>query len=534
MNRRLLIVVLCCFVVSINNAQSNYRKKFEQIGIAQHDFFEHTRSERQKRFDQIRRNQTQRYVEQLRKRWMLLDAIAPLSSVERNQIIPIEYVDTIVTPTVITHTAEEHSSSLKAINTDAIEKIVIDTTLKDGGLVRTNEDIIFLPKPTPQPQPIADILPIKQEFDLVSTALYGTLMSVAFPKNADLHLQNVDENAIATLWQQIADTVVPSRFDMTIVSCLKNRDELKLCDWTYLKMVQAIAKRRYGNTNEATIFAAYIMAESGYKIRLAFTENYVYMLLASQHEIYQMSRFFLDDEWYYMIDGRGESSCYISNVGYDKEQKFSLFIASEQKIESELSDTVVATSRKGWALPVQTNLNMIDFYDEYPTGRIEYGQESSKWLLSVNTPLDSVTKAVLYPQLRDSIKGLSSWQATSMILNWVQTALHYELDENVWGYDRIFFPTETLHYPASDCEDRAILFTNLIRDIMGLEVILLYYDNPCHLATAVHFPVEETDGEYVMYNNKRYVVCDPTYINAPVGKQMSYFKGVEAQIIVID
>ena len=97
-------------------------------------------------------------------------------------------------------------------------------------------------------------------------------------------------------------------------------------------------------------------------------------------------------------------------------------------------------------------------------------------------------------------------------------------------YDRAFFAEETLYYPYCDCEDRSILLTRLIRDLLGLDCVLIYY--PGHLACAVNFTQKEK-GDYYMYNQKEYTVCDPTYINAPIGKQMPNFKDKEATVVPI-
>lgn len=66
---------------------------------------------------------------------------------------------------------------------------------------------------------------------------------------------------------------------------------------------------------------------------------------------------------------------------------------------------------------------------------------------------------------------------------------------------------------------------------MGLEVILLYY--PGHLATAVRF-TEEVTGDYLSVDGKRYVVCDPTFINAPVGRTMTGMDNATAHVIFLE
>jgi hypothetical protein len=70
----------------------------------------------------------------------------------------------------------------------------------------------------------------------------------------------------------------------------------------------------------------------------------------------------------------------------------------------------------------------------------------------------------------------------------------------------------------------------LVRDLIGTDVVLIYY--PGHLATAVGFK-EEVNGDYLIYKNRRYTVCDPTYVNAPVGKTMPGMDNKEAQVIVL-
>ena len=61
-------------------------------------------------------------------------------------------------------------------------------------------------------------------------------------------------------------------------------------------------------------------------------------------------------------------------------------------------------------------------------------------------------------------------------------------------------------------------------------IIFIYY--PGHLATAVAFD-DEGAGDYVMYRNRKYIVCDPTFINAAVGRTMPGMDNQEAQIIAL-
>lgn len=54
-----------------------------------------------------------------------------------------------------------------------------------------------------------------------------------------------------------------------------------------------------------------------------------------------------------------------------------------------------------------------------------------------------------------------------------------------------------------------------------------------HLATAVAF-TENVTGDYILYDNKRFVIADPTYIGAPVGMTMPGMDNKTAKIILLN
>jgi hypothetical protein len=160
----------------------------------------------------------------------------------------------------------------------------------------------------------------------------------------------------------------------------------------------------------------------------------------------------------------------------------------------------------------------------------------TRWAMYANTPLDDNVKNQIYPVLREKIKGLSKVEAVNVLLNFLQTGFDYELDDDVWGGDRPFFAEETLYYPACDCEDRSILLSRWVRDLVGCEVALVYY--PGHLAMAVNFGDEKPEeGTYYLWDDKPFYVCDPTImgIGAPVGVPMEMFADcAEVSLIVLE
>ncbi|MDE5550513.1 MAG: hypothetical protein K2I99_04085, partial [Bacteroidaceae bacterium] len=182
-------------------------------------------------------------------------------------------------------------------------------------------------------------------------------------------------------------------------------------------------------------------------------------------------------------------------------------------------------------LTVQVNKNLIDFMNSYPTSAVG-SNFMTRWAMYANKPLEAQLAGELLQNLRQKLMGLNELEATERLLNWVQTAFVYEYDDKVWGDDRAFFPEETLYYPYCDCEDRSILFTRLVRNLLGLKCVLIYY--PGHLASAVHFTSDDVAGDYILLDGQRFVVCDPTYIGAPVGRTMPDMDNETAHVILLE
>ena len=126
------------------------------------------------------------------------------------------------------------------------------------------------------------------------------------------------------------------------------------------------------------------------------------------------------------------------------------------------------------------------------------------------------------------MQGRNEADAANILINFVQTAFQYQTDGQQFGYEKPFFVEELFYYPYSDCEDRAMLFSYLVRKLLGLDVVLLDY--PEHIATAVRFN-GNVSGDYLMVNGQKYIVCDPTYIGASIGMTMPRYKTVSAKVL---
>lgn len=544
------VVLLLLLTLSVG-AMYSQKKDFNQVAEKQRQLFQQYRDNQKQKYDEYRQRQNQQYVDFMRQKWDLFNSMPALKPKEEPPVPPVIYEEPKPEPAPAPAPKPEPAPapapkpepapapapapapkpepapapapapkpepapapapkpSPKPVIIDDDNVIVIDTT------------------PLPKPEPIAPVKPIEQDEKIVGVNLYGTLASIAFPKDASFKIHDVTSDGLADAWQELSE----DKYNVTIATCLQQKKDLSLCDWAYLQLLSQVSEKQFGDTNEAIVMTAYLLAQSGYKVRLGIHDEKVYLLLASHHTIYNMVYYTKDGEKFYVINHDDEESMYICPAMYENEQKFSLEICAEQKFDYEPSEVRKVKSAKGIESSILVNTNMIAFYNDYPTGCYDENFVS-RWANYANTKMEKNIKDNLYPQLQQAIAGKTQIEAVNILLNWVQTCFVYGYDDQVWGKDRAFFPAETLYYPYSDCEDRSILFSRLVRDLLGLDVLLLYY--PGHLATAVCVDESQLTGDYLLYNNRKFMVCDPTYINAPAGATMPKMNNNEAKVILLN
>lgn len=335
-------------------------------------------------------------------------------------------------------------------------------------------------------------------------------------------------SAIADAWTRLSK----SDYDPLVADCLSYKQQNSLCDWAFLQFLEAVAKAAASGSDSRALLMTYLAGQAGYAVRLATTaEGALDMMYSSQHLIFSKPYIQSDGKSYYPYFT--DSSAYrLCQSFFKGETGISLWIPRlpDALLNASQTRTVKSGRYPDFKVSSSVNKNLITFYSTYPTSKVG-ANPVSRWAMYANTPVSDHVRENVYPQLRKLIAGLSPLEAVQRILNWIQTGFVYEYDDKVWGGDRAFFPEETLYYPYCDCEDRSILLTRLVRDLLGLKCLLIYY--PGHLAAAVNFP-SDVAGDYIVTSGRRFTITDPTYIGAPVGETMPSMDNSTAKVILLD
>ena len=459
---------------------------------AYNEFKQQAKSE----YDDFRKKVNQEYADWMRQAWEWYTTIEPLHQPKEKMLPPVIYEK------------DKNQTSPKQVPYENAEPV---------------------PEPQPQPKPIAPIRENDCEYVVASFQFFGTNGQVRLPKGKNFKINGKDEEAYAKAWEELST----EKYDNLIRDCLVLRMKHQLCDWAYLMMLGAMSDAICGKgTNEAIMMQTFVFCQSGYKIRLGLTKTRdLRLLFKSEHLIYDLGGIKMDDGIYYLLQPVDNGGLNVCNISYPEEKPLSLWITQEQIFAEQVSTERQLIPQDGKiGIRSRVNKNLVDFFNTYPTSMI--GEDVlSRWAMYARTPLSNEVKEKLYPQLNAVIKQADNVViAANWLLYWVQTAFVYEYDDKVWGHDRAFFAEETLYYPYCDCEDRSILFSRLIRDLLGLDVMLVFY--PGHLATAVAFNTP-VNGDYIDMNGKRYTICDPTYIGAPIGATMPDMDNKTAKVIVL-
>jgi hypothetical protein len=495
--KKIFIILLSILAFINTNAQDAFKDFKKQARNEYNSFKEQT----EKEYNDFRDKANAEYADFMRKAWNRYKGEAPLP------VIPDKSIPPVVLPD-------------DEINVIPDNKPVIF------------DEVIQAPVISPEPpHPIAPIPEILQPEDKpFEFVFYGTPCKVRVSDKLSFQLKKIDEASIADAWTALS----AETHNNLIRDCLELRKRMSLCDWAYLQLLETLSNRFFNNApNEAVLLQAFLLNQSGYKIRLGKSlQNRLHLLFTSDYMLCEYPYYRIGKENFFLLDPITGNEMYIFDKAYPHEKSLSAVMNKDHAFSYEsLNERTLSSERyPDVKVKIAVNKNLIDFYNTCPKSMMN-NDGTTQWLFYANTPLSQVVKDKLYPVLNAAIKDKTEEEAANIIINFVQTAFEYGYDSEIWGGDRAFFPDETIHYPYSDCEDRAILFSRLVRDLLNLEVVLIYY--PGHLASAVHFH-EDISGDYVYYNNKRYLICDPTFIRANIGKTMTGMDNGKAKVILLN
>jgi hypothetical protein len=338
-------------------------------------------------------------------------------------------------------------------------------------------------------------------------------------------LERLNQDSMRKYWDRMSQT----DYDSFLSQALEYKESLKLNDWGYHNLIQKTGLEIYkGDRNLSYLFVWFVSTKSGYASRIGYGGNKLYLLMPSASSLYGIPYLTQDGKKFYSMsfgDKPGRLNSLLTYKGNypkaDKAMNYEILSPPVIKKAQKLKKLSFNYRGQDFKIDVASNNNIIKFYEFYPQTDLGIYFDAS---------ISSETEYTMLNGLKPLVEGKAESEAVGILLSFVQNAFPYKTDDGQFGREKYMLPEETVMYPYSDCEDRSFLFAYLVKKLVGLEVVGLNY--PGHVATAVKFN-GNVKGDSITNGQKRYIVCDPTYINASVGMAMPKFKNVEPKVIQI-
>ena len=329
---------------------------------------------------------------------------------------------------------------------------------------------------------------------------------------------NMRENAIADAYEAMCKADYKALVD----DCRKVKKELNLNDWGIFLFVREASKTLCTDENAAVVMQQFLLNELGYKSKMArrADRNQMLLFVAADCQVYGHPYFTKDGLNYYNLTSNESCQFYMCQEDSPKaKSKLNMQVNHAPALNAGMVNSVHKNRSGSVAVSVDVPKSLMEFYGSMP--QCDYS-------VYVNAEVNPSVASKVLSTLAPLVNGKGEAEAANLLINFVQTGFQYATDQEQFGYEKPFFVEELFYYPYCDCEDRSVLYSYLVRNLLKLDVVLLDYPN--HIATAVCFN-ENVSGDFVTVGGKKYVVCDPTYIGASIGKAMPQFKNVAAKVL---
>jgi hypothetical protein len=485
--------------------KDNKTDKFEEEKRKQAEDFDRLKGLQEKSYRQYRRSLDEAFLETLRKNWRNYYGSAgfkPDSTTKPNrqpvaqdEDIRLKNPQEIVQiPSVPFRSADSSFTTKTTI--PSVARIILNPSQETAAEAQNSLTISYFDTPL--------ALPYAQE------------MRISMPTY-------INERVVADYWQHL----IQKDYLYFLQQILKYRVQMQLNDWAYYQLLRSIGQKINQNEpNQQRLFTWFMLLQSGYKAKIAYNENQIFILLPTKSKIYRNTYYKFDNLNYYVMDApAGVVSLNIFTQDYPEAQNvISLDILKDVRLNDKIAYRTLGFSHLGkeYSFSIAYNPSFIELAKDYPLTdpQIFFRAEPAE-----------VTRKSLLDNLKPVLAGKSDLEAVNFLLAFVQKALAYQTDQEQFGREKTFFIEETLHYAHSDCEDRSVLFAYLVGELLGLPVVGLDY--PGHIAAAVQFKTEYS-GDFTLYQNQKYLICDPTYIGAAAGNAMSNYRTLTPEVIDLE
>lgn len=361
-------------------------------------------------------------------------------------------------------------------------------------------------KSAPSDQSDSSALP-PFEFDF-----YGMTLRIPDP-GLEIPRTVLDKQDLAARWRALRKD---SKVRAALASLRVLAAELKLNDYLTLEMTRSYVAARHpgaGSASRASL-AHFLLVGMGYDVRLGITGDRDGVLLVPlRQDVAEHPFLKLDGQKYYLFMDKK-----LGKADYARTTISTCDVTPDgtlAQVDCALTDLNLPYKPHHYKVDNGTlhiegeiNANIFPVLRRYPL------MQTGDFARSTVQPQ---VRREIVEQLAAQLKDKPRAQAVDELLKFIQSGFDYATDEEFHGYEKPYFLEENLFYPKNDCEDRAIFYTYMLWNVLGIPNHLIAY--PGHESASLVLD-DIPAGDSYTYEGRRYLISDPTYIGASTGQCM--------------
>lgn len=319
---------------------------------------------------------------------------------------------------------------------------------------------------------------------------------------------------------EFLDLCEDARYDSFFAGLIEMKEVYALDDWFYYKVINYYLNEIYAQSESdlTLLMVWYSLNKAGYDVRLEVQEKGIYLFVYTLDKVNNSPQRRINDRNFVCLnclDPRPNINAGFVPRKDGQVMEFTGVLNENGKAFSfiinripELPDNRVAGMELGfkeksterfYLFRVRINQTVLELLEGYPN--ISYGPLFC-------TPFSEQIKQSFIVQLKEYIKGRSTEESLNFISEFIRSEFLYEHDTLSFGYDKRFTPEESVSYPYLDSEDRSALFFAIVKEILGLPMVILSYPSIDHVTIGVLQDNYGVEANCIVHKGRRYRIFE--------------------------
>ncbi len=351
----------------------------------------------------------------------------------------------------------------------------------------------------------------------ITLIFLGDTLSPRLPSALFARLPSAD----AEHYKALHDNMLRSNYAPLIAYLDGYCAERRACDWCRYMLVRAVSEAAIPDSqcNERIALQIFLLERMGFDARAAQQGRRLVMLLPFDGVVYERGYINIADKRFYIFEYGSAPNGYQPIALSDTTPRRPLSIEIGAGIDSPYTTLIslpLWSKYLGEEISVPISTARIELMRQYPTT-----EKGPFHRAEIPAPI----RNTLLPLLARHISTMSQLDAAEYLLGLVQHGFKFTSDSDLFGRHKQMTVEESLFYGRNNCKDRTLIYSWLVGELLGLRTVLVDYqvdprvESVGHVACGVEFS-NNVAGSFITHHGARFTICDPSYIDAPVGHPM--------------